>query len=280
MFDKTKPTIETGLGRLRWVILGVVLTLTVGAAIMLATGDLRPVAPEVEIAVQTPPSETEETTTTEVEPTPEPKMLARFKDLYAQNSDLVGWIHIPGTGVDYPVLQSPEDDWDFYLSHDFYREADSRGIPYIWPQQQGTDNDLLFVYAHNLPGGSMFSEVAQYRDRGYFEDHPMIEFSTLYEERRFEVAFVFYVWSRDDVGSYYYHPDTGTENATPFPYLLHEGWQNQEEFDYFIEQNRIHALYETGTEVTYGDRMLALWTCATTGASDLRLIVVAVEKQG
>lgn len=256
-------------------MLGIVLTLTTWSAISLATSDWAP-APEPE---QTPPPHE---AVLESEPYPEsesaPEMLARFIDLYENNSDLVGWIRISGTAVDYPVLRSPDDDWDFYLHHDFYRQPDERGIPYIWPHQDPEESDLLFIYGHHLPDGTQFSDVAKYSDPSYFETHPIIEMSSLYTERNFQVAFAFNVWSNQEYGSYYYHPETGTEGEMPFPYLLHTNWDSQEEFDHFIEQNRAHALYDTGIDISFGERMIALWTCSTTSVNDYRLVVVAVER--
>jgi len=281
MLGKAKVITEENRDKLRWATLGTVLALTIWSAISLATGDFSP-APEVEVTVQAPPLEKAPVDTepapVEEQPDPMPEMLARFTDLYAENPDTIGWITIPGTNVNYPVLRGPESDWDFYLHHNFYRTPDENGVPYIWPHQDPEENDLLFIYAHNLSDGTLFSDVANYYDQEYFEAHPTIDFSSLYTERSFQIAFVFNVWSNQEHGSFYYHPETGIEESMAFPYLLHNGWNNQEEFDHFIEQNKAHALYDTGVEVSFGDRLIALWTCSTTEITDSRLVVVAVER--
>jgi len=234
--------------------------------------------PEAEIIAQTPPPE--EILPEQVEePEPQLEILAKFVDLFEQNTDLAGWIRIPGTMVDYPVLRSPESDWDFYLSHNFYQEPDLHGVPYIWPLHVNAENDFLFIFSHNMSDGSIFADVARYQDRSFFENHPTIEFASLYNERTFKVAFVFYVYSDMNSGDYYYQPATIIEEQPEFPYISLTELGHLEEFDQFIEQNKAHALYDTGTEVAFGDRMIALWTCASTDITELRLIVVAVEQQ-
>jgi len=218
---------------------------------------------------------------TPAEPEPEeipPQILERLASFHAENSDLVGWIRIPGTQVDYPVMRSPYSDWDFYLNRNFEGQADSHGTPYIWPHFESADaSDLVFVFAHNMADGSRFADVAKYYRQSFFEAHPTIEFATLYEERSFDIAFAFYVHSRD-YHEYYYDNVRGYEDRIEFPYAFLTAWENQEEFDQFIEKNRRFQLYDTGVEVNYGDRLVALWTCTSGGPSELRLIVIGVQR--
>jgi len=208
----------------------------------------------------------------------EPAMLEKFIELYEQNPDIIGWIRIPGTEVDYPVVQSPFSDWDYYLNRDFYGEHDLHGIPYIWPQHDIIEDDLIFIFGHNMRDGSRFADVINYFDYDFFEDHPVIEFYTLYEEGRFEVAFAFQVFVVENVNQYYYHPQRGTADQVEFPYTFVTSWEDEEAFWSFIEKNREHALYDTGVTVEYGNRIIALWTCLSRISRAHRLVVVAVEQ--
>ena len=57
-------------------------------------------------------------------------VLAKYKELYLQNEDMVGWISIAGTTVNYPVMQTPNDP-NFYLKHNFEKAYSDLGVPYI-----------------------------------------------------------------------------------------------------------------------------------------------------
>ena len=110
--------------------------------------------------------------------TPEqtPKKVTAFEkyaEVYAQNSDLVGWISIPSTRIDYPVMQT-KDSPDFYLKHAFDKSYSSYGVPYI---QENCDiglSDNLVLYGHHMKNGSMFKDISRYKDQGYFDQHSEI----------------------------------------------------------------------------------------------------------
>jgi len=216
------------------------------------------------------------------EPESEPglprSILPKFIELHEQNPHLAGWIRIPGTAVDYPVLQSPDSDWNFYLNRNFYREHDLHGIPYIWPQHNIAEDDLIFIFGHNMRNGSRFADVAKYIDQAFFERHPVIMFDTLYAEGRYEIAFVFQVFVVEHVNQYYYHQETGIADRTEFPYTFVTAWETEADFWRFIDNSKAHTLYETGVAVEYGDRMIALWTCISAISEAHRLVVVAVER--
>jgi len=237
-----------------------------------------PISP---LQIQKPQQEAAPTSpaqTPEPEVEVQPQILAQFVELYAQNPEMIGWIHIPGTRVDYPVMQSPYSDWDFYLNHNFNREPDSHGIPYIWPQHDPENDDFHFIFAHNMADGSQFADVAKYRNQAFFEAHPLIEFSTLYTERQFKIAYVFNVYSDIGIADYFHRIGQGYTDGPGFAYTHTTNWENQAEFDQFIELVREYQLYDTGTEIEFGERVIALWTCATGNPPELRLVVVAVER--
>lgn len=65
----------------------------------------------------------------------EPVMLPEFRDLYERNSDIVGWLKIDGTRIEYPVMQSPQDS-EYYLNHDFDKNGNQGGLPF-WTSLAG-----------------------------------------------------------------------------------------------------------------------------------------------
>ena len=109
-------------------------------------------------------------------PAPEPEELTAFEkyaDVYAQNSDLVGWITVPGTRIDYPVMQT-KDNPNFYLKHAFDKSYSSYGVPYMQENCDVGISDNLVLYGHHMKNGSMFKDISRYKDQGYFDQHSEI----------------------------------------------------------------------------------------------------------
>ncbi len=96
--------------------------------------------------------------------------------LFEANGDCIGWICIPNTAVNYPVMFTPEEP-PKYLRKNFEGEYSVSGIPFLdgafYPEC-----DNLIVYGSNMKNGTMFFDVTQYRDKAYWEEHPYIEFET------------------------------------------------------------------------------------------------------
>ena len=110
------------------------------------------------------------------DPAQEPEELTAFEkyaDVYAQNSDLVGWISIPGTRIDYPVMQT-KDNPNFYLKHAFDKSYSSYGVPYMQENCDIGISDNLVLYGHHMKNGSMFKDISRYKDQGYFDQHSEI----------------------------------------------------------------------------------------------------------
>lgn len=110
----------------------------------------------------------------------------------AINPDVIGWISIPGTPVDYPIVQAPADDPTYYLKHDVYRKPNFMGCPYLDADCAegglfGSANAVVF--GHNLGFGdtSMFNAVASYTDASFAREHCRVLLQTPDESREFEV---------------------------------------------------------------------------------------------
>lgn len=106
------------------------------------------------------------------------------------NPDIVGWITIPDTAVNYPVVQARPEDPGYYLKHDVYRDYNVYGCPYL---DAGCVQDGLFgslnavVFGHHMNDGSMFAALADYSDRAFAQAHPRILVQTPDEKRVYEV---------------------------------------------------------------------------------------------
>lgn len=202
----------------------------------------------------------------------EPVMLPEYAALYEQNSDMIGWLRIEDTVIDYPVMQTMEDE-DYYLDYDFNGDANSNGslildtdstagvgtarCQYINGTSPSTN---LIIHGHTMRSGMMFGGLKQYAEKSYGEKHSMICFDSLYEKREYELISVFYsqvYMNTDDVFKYYnfFQADT------------------QEEFDNWYENIKAMSLYDTGVTAEYGDEFITL-SCCSYQVEDGRFVVV------
>ena len=177
----------------------------------------------------------------------EQEMLPQYAALYEQNPELFGWVTIPGTNIDYPVMHSPTRP-NYYLSHNFYGANASTGVPYM-DEDCDPDGKIFLVYGHHPSLGTMFSHIIDYEDEAFWEAHREIYFDTLYEERLYVVA----VAMRARV------LDKGEE--TGFRYYQYTSLNMPETFEEYMSQAKELALYDTGIDVSYGDELLVLSTC-------------------
>lgn len=186
-------------------------------------------------------------------------LLPEFAQLYALNNDIVGWMKIPGTGIDYPVMQTP-DKTDYYLRRNFDKKHSTRGCLYV---RETCDvfapSDNVTIYGHRMRDGSMFARLDKFTEKSFWEENSYIYFDTLKELHTYQVFAVFYTTATIGEG---------------FAYHLFENAEEEEDFDAFVSQCRELALYDTGVEVSYGDKLITLSTCEKSFING-RLVVVA-----
>ncbi len=109
-----------------------------------------------------------------------------LKALFNQNNDCIGWIYIPGTAVNYPVMHTPANPQK-YLRRDFYGNYSQSGVPFLDARCNLTDTNLI-IYGHNMRNGTMFSELKNYVNADFRNAHPIIEFETADRVHRFTVT--------------------------------------------------------------------------------------------
>ncbi|MEA5014596.1 MAG: class B sortase [Candidatus Limiplasma sp.] len=120
----------------------------------------------------------------------EDKVLAAYAELARWNPDMVGWVYIEGTVVDYPVMHTPQDP-EKYLHLDFEGEYSFAGLPFLDAQcDPGAFSANMILYAHNMRSGQMFAPLNQYLDPAFRQAHPTITFDTLHRRREYEVVAV------------------------------------------------------------------------------------------
>ena len=207
---------------------------------------------------QTDPPITSEPVEENTEP-PQPQPLPEYIELSALNPDMVGWLRIDNTKINYPVMHTP-DSTDYYLRRNFYGKYSSHGCLYA-REQCSIDpaSDNITIYGHNMKDGSMFAALLKYRSKSFWKNHPYITFDTLMEHHTYEIFAVF---------------TTTASKGKGFSYHQFVDAKSEEHFDEFVQTCLDLSLYDTGIVPQYGDKLITLSTCEYTQTNG-RFVVVA-----
>ena len=192
----------------------------------------------------------------------------KYSKLYDENHDFVGWVSIEGTNISYPVMHTPRDP-EYYLHMNFNKEYEYAGVPFMdgtcnANPSKGDISDNLIIYGHNMKNKTMFSALTEYADKEFCDEHPIINFDTLWEEGRYQVIAVIMT---DAYGEY-------TDTGELFQYHTHITFSGPGSFDEYMANVNSMKLYDTGVTAEYGDRLITLSTCQYTQA-DGRCAVIA-----
>lgn len=203
-------------------------------------------------------AQTGESETADVLLTEEETVLAEYGELYLQNTDMVGWLSIAGTNINFPVMQTPNNP-NYYLKHNFEKEYSDLGTPYVQENCDLLTSDNLVIYGHHIKGQKMFGVLENYKNKDFYEEHKTIRFDTLIKRGEYEIIAVFKTVAYSSAGFRYYDfVSAEDENA----------------FNAYIAKCKELALYDTGVTAEYGDRLITLSTCEYS-AQNGRLVVVA-----
>ncbi len=190
-----------------------------------------------------------------------PQILPQYREMAKEYPGLFGWLRIPDTRIDLPVMQ-PLKEKDFYLDHDFTGAASAEGALFAdpennrWPQDGNT-----VIYGHNMKNGHVFGTLDLYEDPAYFKAHREIHFDTIYETGIYEAVAVVKTRIRN-------------ENEQGFRYYQFFQYDNQEQFLQCADFVNENQMFDTGSRLRYGDQILMLSTCEYSQENG-RLVIVA-----
>lgn len=193
-----------------------------------------------------------------------PEVLEEYKNLYNINKRLIGWLKIDDTKIDYPVMQTTNNE--YYLTHNINQQTDKNGALFL-----DKDCDVLapstnlIIYGHHMKNGNMFGTLDQYSSEAYYKEHPLIQFDTIYEKGTYEIMYVFRsrIYNEEDV---------------VFKYYQFIDAVSEQEFESNMQEMAAMSLYDTGVTASYGDRLLTLTTCDYY-VDDGRFVVVAKKTE-
>lgn len=104
---------------------------------------------------------------------PTPPITVDFNLLLESNGDTVGWIYSEGTPINYPVMQSEDNEWYVYhLADGTYNKAGSIFMDFRCAASCSDTNTI--IYGHNMKNGTMFASLKKYYKQSYYDEHPVI----------------------------------------------------------------------------------------------------------
>lgn len=187
---------------------------------------------------------------TESVPSTEVYEVPDYSEYVAQNPETIGWITIPGTNMDYPVVQTENNS--YYMNHNFNRNSDYHGAIFMDCRNNPTDLDPnTIIYGHNsYTDGKVFTNLAKYENIEFYKEHPIVEFNTLERCYKWKIYAVIIT-----------NRQPKEDNGYVFNYVYPHEISNFKE--YIGELNK-RTLYFTGVDVKKGDKLLTLQTCIRT----------------
>ena len=190
--------------------------------------------------------------------------MMKLEELKKQNNEIIGWIEIENTDINYPVLQAKDND--FYMNHNYKGEFSSAGAIFLDKNYDwNIPSSNLLIYGHNMKNSTMFQNLLNYNSFDFYSEHPIIKFTTTQEDSEYEIVGAFY-------SKVYFKTDTNV-----FKYYNFINAQNEEEYNSFIQNVKNASLYDTGIDAKYGDQLITLSTCSYHTA-DGRFVVVGRKK--
>lgn len=190
--------------------------------------------------------------------------MIKVEKLQEENEDIVGWIEIEETNINYPVLQG--DDNEYYLTHNYKKEKSQKGSIFLDAEYDWSipSNNLL-IYGHNIINDLMFKDLLKYADEDFYKEHPVIRFTTKEHDREYEIisAFKSKVFNKSDTNVFRYYNFMNAET---------EAGYNE-----FVENAKKASLYDIEATAEYGDELITLITCSY-HTTDGRFVVIGREK--
>ncbi len=176
--------------------------------------------------------------------------------LLAANSDLTGWLTIPGI-IEQPVLYRNNT---YYETHNFYGQESASGALFLDQNHRldaGTQN--LLIHGHNMKDGTMFGKLLRYQtDINFLRNHGIVRFDTLYEEGAYAIFAVL-------------NASLDPKNANYFDYYTHATFRDTADFEAYISAAQARSLYYIPIDVMPDDALITLSTCL----DENRLVILA-----
>lgn len=189
-----------------------------------------------------------------------PEKNINWEELYQENEDIYAWIYIPGTMIDYPIVQHPTDN-EYYVNHNL---DGSKGRPaaimtHTYNKKDFTDKNTV-VYGHNMRNGSMFQNLHNFIDKEFFSENKYV-----------------YIYLPDQVYVYeVFAAYTFTNELIPVAYDFSSEKGFEAYLDTVFSYKGKNGLFRDGINITAENHLLTLSTCTTPTDYNYRYLVQGV----
>lgn len=182
------------------------------------------------------------------------------KGLQKINPDIVAWLYIPDTSIDYPIVRGKDNT--YYLTHTYMKNYNYMGSIFM-DYRQDFKMPNIFIYGHNVRYGAMFKDLEKYKNTQFFEQHKTVYLYTEYEVLELQVMS--------------FLQTTVTDNE------IFQSYENRnEKFQEYAKRVKTRSMHTTSVEVEENDSIINFVTCSYAGSDGLdtkyRYVLQTVRK--
>ncbi len=195
----------------------------------------------------------------DIQRTGKTERMLQLEEVKEINPDIVGWLEIFGTKINYPVMQSKEENDKFYLDHNYKKEGNIQGSIYLKKEYNWNiaSNNMIIYGQSNTIDGSMFGGLKNYQSEEFYNSHDTFRFTTEDSDFVYEIIGVF--------------------SSKEFNYEQYINLDGEKQYDEYVKNVKEHSMYDTGKTAKYGETLISLSTCSN-NAQDERFVIVAKQR--
>ena len=189
------------------------------------------------------------------------EFVEKIKELQQENSDVKGWIRIDGTKINYPLVQTTDND--YYLTHNYIKENSDYGSIFLNRISNLKDiSSNVIIYGHNMDDGQMFGELLKYENKDFYDEHSIIRIITEESEAEYKIIYAFKsrIFYKDEIDV--------------FRYYRYYNFSNENKYNEYLNNCKELELYDTKVTAKYGEQLITLISCEYSQDNG-RIVVVA-----
>ena len=175
-------------------------------------------------------------------------ILKQYEEVYGRNNDFIGWLKVPDTNINYPVMYTP-DDPEHYLRLNFDKQYAISGTPFVGEGCDVDNSDSFVIYGHMMNNRTMFAQLKDYESKDFWQNHQTVNFDTIHDHRTYQIFAAF----KTEI------PSAGQEG---FRYYDLVGELNEQEYKDLLDGIKAKQFYDTGKAPTEGQQIMILSTCS------------------
>lgn len=184
-----------------------------------------------------------------------------FAELKAINEDVIAWINVDGTNIDYPVLQG-KDNME-YVNKDVYGDFAFSGAIFMdYRNSNDFTDEYSLLYGHHMDKGAMFGDLKKFYDKGFFDSHKTASLITDKGEYKIDLFLLVEADAYDDI---IFNPDTTSIDMA------------RDDFVAYLREESINS-----RDIDFGenDKIIGLSTCKTTNTNGRTILYGVIREEG